>query len=95
MAFKKIPLTIDTMIRNPVPIEGINQEDNIELNIVVTENKTPKDLSSQTIKVYVRRIDGTLVEQTNQITPTNARKGEVTLNLKIVLSIKRATHYFN
>lgn len=82
MAFKKIPLTIDTMIRNPVPVEGINQEDNIELNIVVTENKTPKDLSSQTIKVYVRRIDGTLVEQTNQITPTNARKGEVTVKLK-------------
>lgn len=82
MAFKKIPLTIDTMIRNPVPIEGINQEDNIELNIIVTENKTPKDLSSQTIKVYVRRIDGTLVEQTNQITLTNARKGEVTVKLK-------------
>lgn len=82
MAFKKIPLTIDTMIRNPVPIEGINQEDNVELNIVVTENKTPKDLSSQTIKVYVRRIDGTLVEQTDQITPTNARKGEVTVKLK-------------
>lgn len=82
MAFKKIPLTIDTMIRNPVPVEGINQEDNVELNIVVTENKTPKDLSSQTIKVYVRRIDGTLVEQTNQITPTNARKGEVTVKLK-------------
>ena len=82
MAFKKIPLTIDTMIRNPVPVEGINQEDNIELNIVVTENKTPKDLSSQTIKVYVRRIDGTLVEQTNQITLTNARKGEVTVKLK-------------
>lgn len=82
MAFKKIPLTIDTMIRNPVPVEGINQEDNVELNIVVTENKTPKDLSGQTIKVYVRRIDGTLVEQTNQITPTNARKGEVTVKLK-------------
>lgn len=82
MAFKKIPLTIDTMIRNPVPIEGINQEDNIELNIVVTENKTPKDLSRQTIKVYVRRIDGTLVEQTDQITPTNASKGEVTVKLK-------------
>lgn len=82
MAFKKIPLTIDTMIRNPVPVEGINQEDNVELNIVVTENKTPKDLSSQTIKVYVRRIDGTLVEQTNQITLTNARKGEVTVKLK-------------
>ena len=82
MAFKKIPLTIDTMIRNPVPVEGINQEDNIELNIVVTENKTPKDLSSQIIKVYIRRIDGTLVEQTNQITPTNARKGEVTVKLK-------------
>lgn len=82
MAFKKIPLTIDTMIRNPVPIEGINQEDNIELNIVVTENKTPKDLSNQTIKVYIRRIDGTLVEQTDQITPTNASKGEVTVKLK-------------
>lgn len=82
MAFKKIPLTIDTMIRNPVPIEGINQEDNVELNIVVTENKTPKDLSSQTIKVYVRRIDGTLVEQTDQITPTNVSKGEVTVKLK-------------
>ena len=82
MAFKNIPLTIDTMIRNPVPVEGINQEDNVELNIVVTENKTPKDLSGQTIKVYVRRIDGTLVEQTNQITPTNARKGEVTVKLK-------------
>lgn len=82
MAFKKIPLTIDTMIRNPVPVEGINQEDNIELNIVVTENKTPKDLSSQTIKVYVRRIDGTLVEQTDQITPTNASKGEVIVKLK-------------
>ncbi|AYR04289.1 putative pre-neck/exonuclease [Clostridium phage CPD1] len=82
MAFKKIPLTIDTMIRNPVPIEGINQEDNVELNIVVTENKTPKDLSRQTIKVYVRRIDGTLVEQTDQITPTNASKGEVTVKLK-------------
>lgn len=82
MAFKNIPLTIDTMIRNPVPVEGINQEDNVELNIVVTENKTPKDLSSQTIKVYVRRIDGTLVEQTNQITLTNARKGEVTVKLK-------------
>lgn len=82
MAFKKIPLTIDTMIRNPVPVEGINQEDNVELNIVVTENKTPKDLSSQTIKVYVRRIDGTLVEQTDQITPTNASKGEVTVKLK-------------
>ena len=82
MAFKNIPLTIDTMIRNPVPVEGINQEDNIELNIVVTENKTPKDLSSQIIKVYIRRIDGTLVEQTNQITPTNARKGEVTVKLK-------------
>lgn len=82
MAFKKIPLTIDTMIRNPVPVEGINQEDNVELNIVVTENKTPKDLSRQTIKVYVRRIDGTLVEQTDQITPTNASKGEVTVKLK-------------
>ena len=82
MAFKKIPLTIDTMIRNPVPVEGINQEDNVELNIVVTENKAPKDLSGQTIKVYVRRIDGTLVEQTDQITPTNARKGEVTVKLK-------------
>ena len=82
MAFKKIPLTIDTIIRNPVPIEGINQEDNIELNIVVTENKTPKDLSNQTIKVYIRRIDGTLVEQTDQITPTNASKGEVTVKLK-------------
>lgn len=82
MAFKKIPLTIDTMIRNPVPVEGVNQEDNVELNIVVTENKTPKDLSGQTIKVYVRRIDGTLVEQTDQITPTNARKGEVTVKLK-------------
>ena len=82
MAFKKIPLTIDTIIRNPVPIEGINQEDNIELNIVVTENKTPKDLSNQTIKVYIRRIDGTLVEQTDQITPTNASKGEITVKLK-------------
>lgn len=82
MAFKKIPLTIDTMIRNPVPVEGINQEDNTELNIVVTENKTPKDLSNQTIKVYIRRIDGTLVEQTDQITPTNASKGEVTVKLK-------------
>lgn len=82
MAFKKIPLAIDTMIRNPVPIEGINQEDNTELNIVVTENKTPKDLSNQTIKVYIRRIDGTLVEQTDQITPTNASRGEVTVKLK-------------
>lgn len=82
MAFKKIPLTIDTMIRNPVPVEGVNQEDNVELNIVVTENKTPKDLSSQAIKVYIRRIDGTLVEQTDQITPTNASKGEVTVKLK-------------
>ncbi|MDH2337578.1 BppU family phage baseplate upper protein, partial [Clostridium perfringens] len=47
----------------------------------ITEAGEKKDLSSQQVKLFARKSDGKIVEQTTGISITNATNGQVTIDL--------------
>ncbi len=81
MAKKVLNIQVDTLKKNLVPYDGINEEDSVKIIVNVTENGRIKDLSNQTVKLFVKRADDTLFEQTENITISNAIQGIVTIEL--------------
>ncbi|EOT2968645.1 BppU family phage baseplate upper protein [Clostridium perfringens] len=55
--------------------------DSVFFNIEVTEEGEKKDLTGQTIKLFARKSDGKMVEQSSGISITNAEQGKLTIDL--------------
>lgn len=81
MAKKKLNVKVDTINGLYKPEGTIKQLDSVFFNIEVTEEGEKKDLTGQTIKLFARKSDGKMVEQSSGISITNAEQGELTIDL--------------
>ena len=71
MAIKTINIEIDLLKKNN-EIQGIvSQQDNITLNITITENEQNKIVTNQATALYCKRANNTVVEQKEGITILN------------------------
>lgn len=81
MAKKFLKVKVDTINGLYKPEGSIKQLDSVFFNIEVTEEGEKKDLTGQTIKLFARKSDGKMVEQSSGISITNAEQGELTIDL--------------
>ena len=81
MAKKKFNIKVDTINGLNKPEGTIKQLDSVFFNIEVTEEGEKKDLTGQTIKLFAKKSDGKMVEQSSGISITNAEQGELTIDL--------------
>lgn len=81
MAKKQLKIKVDTINGLNKPEGTIKQLDSVLFNIEVTEEGEKKDLTGQTIKLFARKSDGKMVEQSSGISITNAEQGELTIDL--------------
>lgn len=81
MAKKNLKVKVDTINGLYKPEGTIKQLDSVFFNIEVTEEGEKKDLTGQTIKLFARKSDGKMVEQSSGISITNAEQGELTIDL--------------
>ncbi|MDU2284113.1 BppU family phage baseplate upper protein [Clostridium sp.] len=81
MAKKNLKIKVDTINGLYKPEGTIKQLDSVFFNIEVTEEGEKKDLTGQTIKLFARKSDGKMVEQSSGISITNAEQGELTIDL--------------
>lgn len=79
MARKHIGITFDTILKNHLPIEGINEGDMVEFKIEITENRRVFDATDEIVTFYFKRADGTLFEQTEGVTWESLSKGKLKL----------------
>ena len=64
------------------PVGEVKQLDTMELDIKVLENGVPKDLESSEISLYVRKKDGTILEQKENISIVEASEGTIKIRVK-------------
>mgnify|MGYP004455628203 CR=1 FL=1 len=81
MAKKNLKVKVDTINGLYKPEGTIKQLDSVFFNIEVTEEGEKKDLTGQTIKLFARKSDGKMVEQSSGISITNAEQGKLTIDL--------------
>ena len=81
MAKKNLKVKVDTINGLYKPEGTIKQLDSVFFNIEVTEEGEKKDLTGQTIKLFARKSDGKMVEQSSGISITNVKQGELTIDL--------------
>lgn len=81
MAKKQINIVVDTMQNSYSTIGTFKQLDSVFFNVQITEQGIAKDLTGQTLKLYVSKSDKTVVEQKTGITITDAKTGKITIDL--------------
>lgn len=82
MAKKQINIVVDTMQNSYSTIGTFKEFDSVFFNATILENGIPKDLTGQTLKLYVKRADRTILEQTTGIKIIEATKGTITIDVK-------------
>ncbi|EPB8179160.1 GDSL-type esterase/lipase family protein [Clostridium perfringens] len=81
MAKKDIKFTLDTIDSRYSPVGTVKQLDSVFFYIKITENGVTKDLTGQTIKLFAKKEDKKIVEQTTKINITNQSEGLVEIEL--------------
>lgn len=81
MAIKNFSFTVDTININNNIVANVKQLDNAIFNITITENSQLKDLSGQNLKLFVKKSDGSILVQTDNITISDATNGKVSINI--------------
>lgn len=81
MAKKNLNIKVDTINSLNKPEGIIKQLDSVFFNVEITEAGEKKDLTSQQVKLFARKSDGKIVEQTTGISITDATNGQLTIDL--------------
>lgn len=81
MAKKQLKIKVDTINGLNKPEGTIKQLDSVFFNVEITEAGEKKDLTSQQVKLFARKSDGKIVEQTTGISITDATNGQLTIDL--------------
>ena len=81
MAKKRLKIKIDTINSLNKPEGTIKQLDSVFFNVEITEAGEKKDLTSQQVKLFAKKSDGKIVEQTTGISITDATNGQLTIDL--------------
>ena len=81
MAKKQLKIKVDTINGLNKPEGTIKQLDSVLFNVAITEAGEKKDLTSQQVKLFARKSDGKIVEQTTGISITDATNGQLTIDL--------------
>lgn len=81
MAKKNLNIKVDTINSLNKPEGTIKQLDSVLFNVAITEAGEKKDLTSQQVKLFARKSDGKIVEQTTGISITDATNGQLTIDL--------------
>ena len=82
MAIKNFNFTIDTITQNNKVVANVKQLDNAIFNITVTENNQLKDLTNQTIKLFVKKPNDDILIQTDDINIIDSTNGKLKINVK-------------
>lgn len=81
MAKKNLNIKVDTINSLNKPEGIIKQLDSVFFNVEITEAGEKKDLTSQQVKLFAKKSDGKIVEQTTGISITDATNGQLTIDL--------------
>lgn len=81
MAIKNFSFIVDTININNSIVANVKQLDNAIFNITITENSQLKDLTSQNLKLFVKKADGSILVQTDNITINDPTNGKVQINI--------------
>lgn len=80
MAIKEYTFKVDFITKNSLCMADVNQEDNAIFNIYLTKKGEAVDLNNQQIRIFVRKPDGKLVVQENNIEVVDAKGGAIRVN---------------
>lgn len=61
MAIKNFNFIVDTINVNNNIVANVKQLDSAIFNITITENNQLKDLTNQTLKLFVKKADGSIL----------------------------------
>ena len=81
MAIKNFNFMVDTINTNNNIVANVKQLDNARFNITITENSQLKDLTSQNLRLFVKKADGDILVQTDNITLSDPANGKVQINI--------------
>ncbi len=81
MAIKTFNFIVDTINVNNNMVANVKQLDNAIFNITITENSQFKDLTSQNLKLFVKKADGSILVQTDNISITDPSSGKISINI--------------
>lgn len=82
MAIRPFDFYVEMEKNDYTPIGEVKQLDTMELDIKVLENGVPKDLELSEIALYVRKKDGTILEQKDNINIVEASEGTIKIKVK-------------
>ncbi|MGL5764113.1 MAG: BppU family phage baseplate upper protein [Sarcina sp.] len=82
MARKIVNINVDTIKSTYASIATFKQLDAVTLNVNTCENGVAKDLTGQTIKLYIRREDRSVLEQLDEIKVIDIKNGKIEIKLK-------------
>lgn len=82
MAIRPFDFYVEMEKNDYTPVGEVKQLDTMELDIKVLENGVPKDLESSEIALYVRKKDGTILEQKDNINIVEASEGTIKIKVK-------------
>ena len=81
MAIKNFNFIVDTINVNNNIVANVKQLDSAIFNITITENNQLKDLTNQTLKLFVKKADGSILVQTDNISITDSKNGKISINI--------------
>lgn len=82
MAIRPFNFYVEMEKNDYTPVGEVKQLDTMELDIKVLENSIPKNLESSEISLYVRKKDGTILEQKENISIVEASEGTIKIKVK-------------
>ena len=82
MAIRPFNFYVEMEKNDYTPVGEVKQLDTMELDIKVLENSIPKNLESSEIALYVRKKDGTILEQKENISIVEASEGTIKIKVK-------------
>ncbi|MBS5170303.1 MAG: hypothetical protein KHY72_10175 [Streptococcus agalactiae] len=82
MAIRPFNFYVEMEKNDYTPVGEVKQLDTMELDIKVLENGVPKNLESSEIALYIRKKDGTILEQKDNINVVEASEGAIKIKVK-------------
>ena len=86
MAIKNFNFIVDTINVNNNIVANVKQLDSAIFNITITENNQLKDLTNQTLKLFVKKADSSILVQTDNISITDSKNGKISININNSIS---------
>lgn len=82
MAVKNFSFKVDFITKNSLCMAHVKQNDNAIFNIYLTAQGQALDLTGQQVRLFVRKPDGKLVVQENDIAITDAKGGAIKVTVQ-------------